>query len=345
MAHAATGVSLDPCQNRIQWMWRSNTDPWVSKQTIQWTSYSDVETAIIEQARQRKAPEALLDNYHINFQHLVQISNNNCRKQRPVKRVVYGRENAPLRTDRFMPNPTSPSRSFVGWGDIQNDFLNAVTSHFKIRYQLRNAAARRLWVEKAAEGLIVEGKIIGKQKEAEWMAEQLLQVKEATGKEIWEVCARLYTMESFLYKKMNEIMRLSGEKKHTHLLQSKVPTFGPFALLLRGLTQHANKKITVYRGSELTRDIIEQYTYLGGDRFFPAFTSTSRSRIKAAEFGNVLFEIQIAEVVDVSQCSAYPDEEEVLLPPHFMFNVQSCTFDDIRGKWIIRLRSCNVRLC
>ncbi|CAF2159843.1 unnamed protein product [Rotaria magnacalcarata] len=244
-----------------------------------------------------------------------------------------------------MPNPMSPSRPFVGWGDTQNAFLNPVTSHFKIRYQLRNADARRLWVEKAAEGLIVEGKILGKQKEAEWMAEQLLQVKQATGKEVWEVCARLYTMESFLYKKMNEIMHLSGEEKHAHLLQSKLPTFGAFAPLFRGLIQHTNKKMTIYRGSELAYHIIKQYTYLGGDRFFPAFTSTSRSRTKAAAFGNVLFEIQIAEVVDVSQCSAYPDEEEVLLPPHFMFNVQSCTFDDIQGKWIIRLRSCNVRLC
>lgn len=41
------------------------------------------------------------------------------------------------------------------------------------------------------------------------MVEQPLKVKERTREETFLICARLYTMDSFLYKKMNEFMRLT----------------------------------------------------------------------------------------------------------------------------------------
>lgn len=63
-------------------------------------------------------------------------------------------------------------------------------------------------VEKAACGVIVEGKLVGKKQEAMWMAEQLRKVKRKSMKEVGECCVRLYTLESFLYQKLNETMRL-----------------------------------------------------------------------------------------------------------------------------------------
>ncbi len=100
---------------RIEWMWKSNPEPWNSAQKEEWRSYSDVETAIIEEAYQKKLPEALIDNYHINFKQSVQILNSNENNQRPVKRVERGRSTSQvrLREARFMPNPIHPSTPFA----------------------------------------------------------------------------------------------------------------------------------------------------------------------------------------------------------------------------------------
>ena len=46
-------------RNRVEWMWKSNADPWTSSQKEEWRTYSDVETAIIEQAYQAKLSEAI----------------------------------------------------------------------------------------------------------------------------------------------------------------------------------------------------------------------------------------------------------------------------------------------
>jgi hypothetical protein len=219
-------------------MWKSNANPFSLTEPDEWSAYSDVETRMIEEAFQKKQTEALLDDYHINFKQLVQISNNNVEKQRPVKRMVNENAETRLREERFMPSSLLPLSPFSD-GDLYfSTFVRATVKHFKISTYIDTHRlfdddfVRQMMVEKAAEGLIIEGKKVGKQKEGEWMARQLLCAKHETQKVIWERCAQLYCMESFLYKKMNEIMRLVGEKEHEALWKSKVPTFGPFAFLL-----------------------------------------------------------------------------------------------------------------
>jgi hypothetical protein len=57
---------------------------------------------MIEEAYQNKDNEVLLDDYHINFKHMVQISNTNEQKQRPIKRMIRERqERVCLRSDRL----------------------------------------------------------------------------------------------------------------------------------------------------------------------------------------------------------------------------------------------------
>lgn len=201
-------------------------------------------------------------------------------------------------------------------------------------------------VEKAAEGIIVEAKKVGKAKEGEWMAEQLLKVKKQSRQQLWQCCARLYTMESFLYKKLNEVMRLvdDGNKDHETIWQSKVDTLGPFALLLYELGNQNIKKtyITVYRGANLSNELIEQYRTAAKEFYipaFPSFTSTSRNQTKAEKFGNVLFVIDIrqSDGRDVASYSKYPHEEEILINPNFYFYIHSCAFDETKQKWIIHL--------
>jgi hypothetical protein len=201
-------------------------------------------------------------------------------------------------------------------------------------------------VEKTAEGLIVEGKKTGEQEKAEDMAGQLLTVKKGTNKEIWECCAYLFSKDSFLYRKLNEIMRLVGDddEEHEALWRAKVPTLGPFALLLTWLGEYGGeKKITVYRGAKLSDDLIQQYQRQeDGDRsFFPAFTSTSLKRSVAENFGNVLFIIDTERQngYDISPYSGYPKEREYLLCPCLVFRVRSCLFDKKNNRWVIRLHA------
>jgi hypothetical protein len=329
---------------RIEWLWKSNTDPWSSAEPEKWSNFSDVETAIIEDAFQKKLSEVLIDDYHIDFKRSIQISNKNENHQRPIKRVdkKMSTTEVRLREARFMPNPINPSTPFTA----QTNLLMFVSEFFK-HYDIMNDSSldnpnnRRMLVEKAAEGIIIEGKLVGKQKEAEWIAEQLLKVKDGTSDEIWECCVHLYTMESFLYKKMNEYMRLAGDKQYAEVWKSKVLTFGPFAYLLATLVGPSEyTKMTVYRGANLSDDLIDKYrNNLDAYLTFPAFTSTSRNRQKAEQFGNVLFVISTTSLdgSDVSSYFDYPDEEEILLKNDFAFYIRSCTFDANKKKWIIQI--------
>ena len=331
---------------RVEWMWKSSTDPWNSSQGDEWQSYSDVETAIIEQAYQKKLPDVLLDNHHINFKNSVQISNSNENHQRPVKRVERNRSTSDgrLREARFMPSPIHPATPFAD----QVFFLGFVGEIFNIfnvsdSNAMLEPANRRLLIEKAAEGIITEGKLLGKQKEAEWIGQQILNVIDESDQQVWECCAHLYTMESFLYRKMNEYMRLCGDQQHKSLWKSKIQTFGPFAYILKMFTYSKNyQKLYVYRGANLSDELIEKFRQnIGTHLMFPAFTSTSRNRAKAEQFGNVLFIVHTGSTSghDVVAFSDYPDEEETLLSADFNFYIRSCTFDNTANKWVINLSS------
>lgn len=347
---SASNIFLSSGKSRLEWVWKSNADPWGSE-PAEWCAYSDVETAIIEKAFQQKRPEAVLDNYTVLFDELVQVSRDDTSKKRPVKRVINKAEDK-LREARFMTNPINPSSPFGHYS--LGGFRREAHIHFNLpgfaytyeNNSLENAANRQKMVQKAAEGILIEGKKVGKQHEAEWLAQKLMNVIDGTAVEVWRVCAFLYTMESFLYKKLNECMRLEGDKEHEQLWKSKVATFGPFSLLLYYLGEYSSGEMTVYRGCNLNDDLIQQYrqkmvTDSQHSVVFPAFTSTSKNRDKAEEFGNVLFVIDIDRRYDGSDVSPYSryKEEEYLLAPYFAFNIRSCTFIGNKNKWIIHLRS------
>lgn len=351
---SASHASPKPQQPRIEWLWKSNEDPW-SNESAEWCAYSDVDTAIIEEAFQQKLPDVVLDDYTISFHPLVQLCNDDASQQRPVKRLA-NKQDDKLRETRFIQSPISPSIPFghSGLGDFRweaHKYFNlpGFAYTYKKNHLLKPDNRRRM-VEKAAEGIVIEGKKVGKKRQGEWLAQQLLNVIDGTAEEVWRVCARLYTMQSFLYEKLNECMRLEGDEEHEQLWKSKVPTFGPFSLLLYYLGEYAVGNMTVYRGCYLSDDLIQQFRQqLANDPkteiVFPAFTSTSRNRDKAEMFGNVLLIIEVDrhyDGCDVSPYSKY-NEEEYLLAPYFMFWIRSCDFDEIENKWIIHLQSARIQ--
>ncbi|CAF1419237.1 unnamed protein product [Rotaria sordida] len=203
-----------------------------------------------------------------------------------------------------------------------------------------------MMVKKAAEGLIIEGMMVGKLKEAEWIAEQLRKETNSSQQEVWECCARLYSMDSFLYRRMNETMRLidDGDEEHEKLWRSKIISLGPFAWLLYWMREKSdlNSTLTVYRGATLPDDVIAQFQQATQvDLYsFQAFTSTTRSRQIADIYGgNVIFIIHISleDGIDIQRYSNFQDEEEILLTSSFLFKVKS--YEKVEDKWEIHLVS------
>ncbi|CAF5102840.1 unnamed protein product, partial [Rotaria sp. Silwood1] len=99
---------------RVEWMWKSNSDPWSKTEEPKWQRYSDVENMIIEKAYSTGQTHAILDGYCVDFKHLVQISDSHKKKQRPVKRTDGKTDGQRVREERFMPDPIAPKRPFGG---------------------------------------------------------------------------------------------------------------------------------------------------------------------------------------------------------------------------------------
>jgi hypothetical protein len=300
---AHTSANTDPSTD-VEWMWQSNLDPWLKTQMPEWNHYSDVENIIIEKAFSTDETHVIIDGYCIDFEHHVQISDNDRNKQRPVKRLVCKREDKHLREARFMPDPIAPKQPFGGQYGWISPFIIEVRKSLNLRVdQLpsKDETIVPMILERAVLGILEEGKIIGRQLEAKEMAEQLMVQQTQGMKEIWKCCAYLYSLESFLYKKLNEAMRLIGAEEHEQIWRSKVRTLGPFCLLLwnNPFNNKLNKNIKLYRAAQLSSEQIDTYKDLSAHpdeyRSFQAFTSCSRNRELAENFGetNVLFIMQV----------------------------------------------------
>ncbi|CAF1362862.1 unnamed protein product [Adineta steineri] len=198
-------------------------------------------------------------------------------------------------------------------------------------------------VEAAIHGIKKEGLELDKQAEGEELAEKLFEKRSGTVEEIWNCCAYLYTIECFLYQKVNEYMRLvkKEDQASIELWHGKTSILGPFALLLNlGFKFNASDKSTyLYRGANMKSDDIENYhTNVGKERIFQAFTSVIRNRDKANEFGNTLMIIHdCVQHIDLSLISEYPEEEEELLPPGLHCRIDRLEFDSKANKHLIYL--------
>lgn len=345
MAKAAP-ITLNSLKT-VEWMWQSNADPF-SKETPKWSHYSDVENMIIEKAYSINQPRAVLDDYYINFKDNFQVSNQDSYKRRPVKRMVRNREDKHLREERFMDLPVSSGRSFGGQYGWISPFIVEVRRDLGLKLEELPSEKPELipvLVEKAAHGIVKEGKLIRKQREAEEMADMLLEKKNKSMEEVWQRCAYLYSVESFLYKTLNAAMRLVGSEDDEREWRSKVKTLGPFCLLLWDdpFNIAMKRDIKLYRGAKLTQEQIDTYKRMTKNKdeygSFQGFSSCSRNRSKAEEFGNALFIMKVSHafIADISELSEYPNEEEELVTPGVCFHVERVEFDRKKDKHFIYL--------
>ncbi|CAF4920889.1 unnamed protein product, partial [Rotaria sp. Silwood1] len=154
----------------IEWIWQSNTNAWSESEPAEWSHYSDVENLIIEEAFSKKQPQVILDDYYIDFKDNLQISNIGDPKQRPIKRVVREREDKDLRKERFMDVPIASTHSFGGQYGWISPFVIEVRRDLDLQSDELPSKKKNIipmLVEKAACGIIEEGKHIGKQQEAD----------------------------------------------------------------------------------------------------------------------------------------------------------------------------------
>lgn len=335
---------------RIQWMWNSSTDPFSTPEPVQWHSYDDVTNMLIEEAFTAGESDVFFDDYRIDFKKNLHISNDDANKQRSVKRIKCNTYEECLREERFTFNPIAPKRPHGGLYGFISPFIKAAIKDLKLtKDQLpsKNEAIVPMIVEKAALGIIEEGQKVGKRDDANKMAKILLKEKESRMEEVWKCCAKLYSLQSFLYKALNDTMRLIGSEEHEHVWRNKVRTLGPFSVLL--WDNPVSSKMTkpgamLYRGVELSDDFINQlnddcFTDPKSVRSFQAFTSSSRNREVAEFYGNAIFimEVRLAFTVDLELHSNFPDEEEELISPGVCFTIDRMEFDKNQEKHLIYL--------
>ncbi|CAF3320244.1 unnamed protein product [Rotaria socialis] len=88
-------MSNDP-SIRIQWMWNAN-----------------VENTTIEEAYSTGKTYAMLEKYHIDFKHNLQISNTDTNKQRPVTRTMVNKEKKDLKDTKTAAVPHKACRRLM----------------------------------------------------------------------------------------------------------------------------------------------------------------------------------------------------------------------------------------
>ena len=351
----------------FQWCWKSCANLWAIQEKEEWQKYSDVENEIIEDAFIDKIFNVELDDDNIvNLKQNFQYRKGDTKRQCLVKRISLDkdRHSMHIREERFAcPMKLATTTNKIQDTDLDDDALFALyhgglaNAYWYTMLQWENKSHADI-IEEAAQGISKEGSSIGKQKEAQWLAEQLRNTKYSDGcagacfgtvsPEIGPTCVFLYSMESFLYKLINRVLR----QPETITLE-KIKTFGPFCWLLYRYLYNikTTKGLTVYRGLTLTDK--EREDFMADDIRFRSFTSTSKN-IEVAEMygGNTLLIIDLHVLLygkkaednircgaDISHLSSFPDEEEFLIWPETTFHHVEHYYNNESKKNIVHLKS------
>lgn len=346
---SAGTFSAHNTSSRIQWFRRSSIDSFSKVATSEWKPYIDVENIIIEDAFITGETNVILDDCSIDFQNKIEISNKD-KRQRSIKRSICNNNDKQVRADRFIFDTINRKRPFGGLYGWIPPFIREAAKFLNIkRDQLPSQDKTKipLIVEKAATGIRELAKLIQKECQGEKLAKMLIEKKDAGLEEVWQRCVFLYTLESFLYRKLNETMRLIGEEEYRLEWRNKVRLLGPFGLLLWDnpyATKATRKETIIYRGANLSEEFISDFKdqccqKTKPQSSFQSFTSCSRERDVAAVYGNVLFIMTLkhAFTMNLKPFSNFPDEEEELVSPGVCFTVDRVDYDRLKNQHLIYL--------
>ena len=156
----------------------------------------------------------------------------------------------------------------------------------------------------------------------------------------------IYTQNGF-YHDLNGKLR---DARKTPAAAALPPPFASYIChLYRGIRKMppVRPRTTVYRGVPYQDPAVVKENYaLGRPVFWSAVTSTSLNRGVACGFASrgpgpgIIYEITLAEGFCIAECSAFPQEEEVLLLPNTKLIVTSEEpKKDAVGFWVVKLGS------
>jgi hypothetical protein len=198
-------------------------------------------------------------------------------------------------------------------------------------------------VDQAAKEILIIGREHRQTHIAQEMSNSLLEMKEKDERLTLEYCIKLYTRSSFLFRAchcdLGDYYSID-DKKLSHYVELVNLYINRYGKSYTGI---------VYRGAMLNDEKLK--LHLTSDIhtvwYSPTYLSTSKSRKVADMYGNALIIIDIEnsndrteKAVDISELSAIPDEEEVLLTPKYLLSkVKHSEFDPILKKHIIYLTS------
>lgn len=317
---------------KYQWFWQSNDGE------EEFTAYSpDINRKIELAYLKHKNQVTISKDYRINLIDRVQISSNNTDYRRRIIRreLTLAREIRRNQRDnkRFQASAT-PVRTF----NLDTEFRGCdfIVDWYKWITNGRLNINKTKLVDLAIEGILSEAKFFPDDEtvieDANRFVNELRQVRNARDiSTIQEVCLKLYTEDSFLYRVINETLRDNN--------RAKFETLGPFCYLLYNYTGSSQnkqgrlpEKIVLYRGEPLTHEAIEEYKAAVGKNIvwrWTQFVSTSKQRSVAEEFsaGGSLYVIEMKrrsasdQGVCIAPLSSFAAEDEVLLRPGIRFKI------------------------
>lgn len=357
----------------ITWMWKSNNDPFDSKQSEKWSAYSPAISANIELARSCHLSQICInEKYMIDLKRMLQVCIDDTDRQRPVRRCFpsdIDEDHIDWRRERFafeldkqavydsQTNTSEDNIKYYGSRFIADWLLAFADGNLKVKFDTIFPAL--------VHGIRTEGYLNGApEKTIKLLIDKLEGVRDSVQKKneckrvkyLSECCAKLYTKNCFLFRLVNIALREDD--------RTKLDTLGPYCYLVYnyiGCNTHflsvrhrlgqyfrhtKSPSLFLYRGDSVPKEKLDEYQQAAKQRhkYFKwlSFVSTSRKRDVGEFFAtNVLYVIELKKAVsndqfaDLCHNTFLPDEEEVLLRPGVRFRVESVTFNSQRSLHVV----------
>ncbi|NWI50281.1 NRT2 ribosyltransferase, partial [Calyptomena viridis] len=136
------------------------------------------------------------------------------------------------------------------------------------------------------------------------------------------IALRAYTMDTELYKKFNRAVRVGGRSRREYLRKFNFKVLHFLITEALSALRKPNSCFHVYRGVRGIRFI----TQPGQIVRFGQFASSSPKKEVASKYGNdTFFEVDTCHGASIRAFSAFPEQEEVLIPPFETFFVTGVT--------------------